>query len=153
MANPFLPDFWGYVYGFGHQPEGSIVPLAYYTLHIPIRTILDLLKIWQISLRRTLWRFVHRFGHKLGIKSKSQLTATHSAIISICDVFYVLLLKQDQQEEAVIQKRYEIYKNTATYKNATQLEHEMDGIWNSTLQRSQKPATYRRAVFQVQLQL
>ena len=28
MANPFPPDLWGYVHGFGHQPKGSIVPLV-----------------------------------------------------------------------------------------------------------------------------
>ena len=32
IANPFPPDLWDYVYGFGHQPEGSIAPLAYYNL-------------------------------------------------------------------------------------------------------------------------
>ena len=42
-TNPFPPDFWDYVHGYGHQPEGLIVSLTYY----------DLLKIWQISLRRT----------------------------------------------------------------------------------------------------
>ena len=63
------------------------------------------------------------------------------------------LLEQDHQEGAGVRERYEMYKNTTTYKNATQLEHEMDGIWNSTSQRSQKPATYRRAASQVQLQL
>ena len=31
-----------------------LLPLAYYTLHMPMGTILDLLKVWQISLRRTL---------------------------------------------------------------------------------------------------
>ena len=25
MANPFPPDFLGYVHGFGHQPKGLIV--------------------------------------------------------------------------------------------------------------------------------
>ena len=43
IANPFPPDLQGYVHGFGHQPEGLIAPLAHY----------DLLKVWQISLRRT----------------------------------------------------------------------------------------------------
>ena len=45
MANPFPPDLWGYVHGFGHQTKGLIVPLAYYTLHMPMGTILDLLKL------------------------------------------------------------------------------------------------------------
>ena len=60
------------------------------------------LKIWQISLRRTLWGFEHRFGHKLGIKSKCQQTikaqsleTTLPAIIFICDVFHMSLLEQD----------------------------------------------------------
>ena len=43
MANPFPPDLWGYVHGFGHQPEGSVAPLAHY----------NPMKVWQISLRRT----------------------------------------------------------------------------------------------------
>ena len=30
IANPFPPDLRGYVHEFGHQPEGSIVPLAHY---------------------------------------------------------------------------------------------------------------------------
>ena len=30
IANPFPPDLWGYVHGFGHQPEGLIAPLAHY---------------------------------------------------------------------------------------------------------------------------
>ena len=42
-ANPFPPDLWGYVHGFGYQTEGSIAPLAHY----------NPLKIWQISFRRT----------------------------------------------------------------------------------------------------
>ena len=28
IANPFPPDLWGYVHGFGYQTEGSIVPLV-----------------------------------------------------------------------------------------------------------------------------
>ena len=58
--------------------------------------------VWQISLCRTWWGFKHRFGHKLGIKSKSQhtikarsLKATLRAIILICDVFRMLLPVQD----------------------------------------------------------
>ena len=29
-SNPFPPDLWGYVHGFGHQAEDLIVPLAHY---------------------------------------------------------------------------------------------------------------------------
>ena len=32
IANHFLSDLWGYVHGFGHQPESSIAPLAHYNL-------------------------------------------------------------------------------------------------------------------------
>ena len=31
IANPFPPDLCGYMHGFGHQPEGLITLLAYYT--------------------------------------------------------------------------------------------------------------------------
>ena len=27
IANPFSPDLWGYVHGFGYQPEGLLVLL------------------------------------------------------------------------------------------------------------------------------
>ena len=30
MGNLFPPDFWGYVYEFSNQPEGLIIPFAYY---------------------------------------------------------------------------------------------------------------------------
>ena len=62
------------------------------------------------------------------IKSQS-LEATLPAIIFIHDV-YISLLEQDHQEEASlrdVRKRFyfAMYKNTATYKKATQLEYEM----------------------------
>ena len=49
MANPFLPDLWGYMHGFRYQParylEGfdSIACI----LHELRKTILYLLKIWN----------------------------------------------------------------------------------------------------------
>ena len=73
------------------------------TLHKPMGTILDPLKVRQISLRRTLWGFEHRFGHKLGIKSTRSLEATLPAIIFIRDVFHVSLL---EQEGAGVRERY-----------------------------------------------
>ena len=45
----------------------------------------------------------------------------------------MLLLEQDHQEGVDVRERYEMYKNTAIYKNATQLEYKIDGIWNSTV--------------------
>ena len=76
---------------------------------------------------------MHRFGHKLGIISKSQLTikaqnleATLPAIIFIRDVFHLSLQEQDHQEGAGVRERYETYKNAAIYKNETQLEFEFD---------------------------
>ena len=53
-------------------------------------------------------------------------------IIFIRDV-YISLLEQDHQKEAAVQERYKMYKNTATYKNAIQLEYKVDNIWNSTV--------------------
>ena len=92
VANRFPSDLWGYVHGFGHQPESLVAPLTYY----------DLLKLWQISFRRTLWGFEHRFGHKLGIKSKFpaydkgvKSRGYALAIILICDVFHILLLEHN----------------------------------------------------------
>ena len=41
------------------------------TLYEPKETILYLLLVGQISLRQTLQGFKHRFGHELGVKSKS----------------------------------------------------------------------------------
>ena len=50
---------------------------------------------------------MHRFGHKLGMISKSQLTikvqnleVTLLLIIFICDVFHLLLQEQDYQKGA-----------------------------------------------------
>ena len=57
------------------------------------------------------------------IKARS-LEATLPTINFIHDV-YMSLLEQDHQEGAGVRERYEMYKNTATYKNATQLEYEM----------------------------
>ena len=95
MANPFPPDFWGYVHRFGHQTKGLIAPLAYYTLHMPMGTILDLLKVWQISLRQTLLGWVH------------SLEATLPAIIFIRGV-YVLLPEQNTTRKG------RVYENAAT---------------------------------------
>ena len=66
---------------------------------------------------------MHRFDHKLGIISKSQLTikaqnleATLPAIILIRDVFYVSLTEQDTTrkrrvyENATMYEMYEMYK-------------------------------------------
>ena len=65
---------------------------------------------------------MHRFDHKLGIISKSQLTikaqnleATLPAIILIRDVFYVSLTKQDTT------KKGRVYENATIYKNATRV--------------------------------
>ena len=66
MADPFPPDFWGYVHGFGYHPEGLVALLWYY----------NVLKLWQIPLCRTLWDFIHGFSHN-------------------CDVFHILLLEHD----------------------------------------------------------
>ena len=81
---------------------------------------------------------MHRFGHKLGIKSKSQLTikaqnleATLPAIIFIRAVFHLLLREQDHQEGAGVRElykmyemyeiyeRYEMYNMYKMYENAT----------------------------------
>ena len=93
-----------------------LLPLAYYTLHMPMGTILDLLKVWQISLRRTLWGFEHRFGYKLETKSKSQhiiKTRSLEAMLPtiILFVMSVSLLEQDHQEGAGAQERYKILQD------------------------------------------
>ena len=69
---------------------------------------------------------MHRFGHKLGIISKSQLTikaqnleATLPAIIFICDLFHLWLQEQDYQEGAGVREHYKTYENAAIYKNET----------------------------------
>ena len=54
MVDLFPPDFWGYVHGFGHHPEGLVVTLTHW----------DSLKLWQIFLCRTLWGFEYKFGQK-----------------------------------------------------------------------------------------
>ena len=60
--------------------------------------------------------FEHRFGHKLGMKSKSQhiiksqnLEATLPAIILICDIFHVSVLEQ------VTTKKGRVYENVTKY--------------------------------------
>ena len=52
IANLFPPDLWGYVHRFSYWLSYGLV--------------------WQISVRRTLWDFEHRFVHELRMKSKYQ---------------------------------------------------------------------------------
>ena len=126
IANLFPPDLWGYVHEFGYQTKGLIAPLAYYALHMPMEIILDLVKVWQISFHQTLLGCVHRFGYKLGITLKSQLTmkaqsleATLPAIIFICGV-YMSLLKQN------ITRKERVYKNTTRRTQTLLLCHIQD---------------------------
>ena len=91
-GNPSPTDLWGYVHGFGHLPEDLVAPLIHWVS----------LKLWQISLGRTLWGFKHIFGHK---KPRSY-TATNI----ICDVFHVSLLEHDHYEGAGVRERYKMYK-------------------------------------------
>ena len=109
IANPFPPDLWSYAHRFGHRPECLIVPLAYY----------DPLKVWQISLRRILRGFEHRFGHKLQLKSsclhtlKAQsLKPTLSAIIFVCRV---TAGARHHQKKAGVQKPHKIYEMYEMY--------------------------------------
>ena len=102
IANPFLPNLWGYMYGFSYW------------------LIYEL--IWQISLCQTLWGFVHRFNNKLEIKSEVQYTIKAKSlevafltIILICDVFYMLLLKHIYWERACVWEHYEMYKMSEKY--------------------------------------
>ena len=65
-------------------------------------------------------------GTILDLLKAQNLEATLPAIIFIRDVFHLSLQEQDHQEGAGIRKRYETYKNTAIYKNETQLEFKFD---------------------------
>ena len=47
-----------------------------------INLMLDIGYVWQISLRRILWGFEHRFGHGLGTRLKCQ----HSWVYLIIDL-------------------------------------------------------------------
>ena len=71
-----------------------------------------------------LWGFEHRFGYKLGIKSKSQniikarsLKATLLAIILIRDVFCVSLPEQDITRKGRVYEMYEMHKMYEMYEN------------------------------------
>ena len=121
LANPFSPDLWGYVHGFSYW---SNLWVDY---------------IWQISLRRTLWGFEHRFGHKLGINLKSQhtikvrsLEATLSATILICNVFCVRLPEQD------------ITRKGRVYENPTRCT-KWEAFWNSTVFAKESEPSSRRS--------
>ena len=63
---------------------------------------------------------MHRFGHKLGIKSKSQLTIKARSLEAILPtiilfVMSVSLLEQDHQEGAGVQEPYEMYEMYEMY--------------------------------------
>ena len=66
----------------------------------------------------------------------------------ICDIFYIITTRAELLAKGGcmrtlldIQKRYKMYKNTITYKNAMELEvevgnnedYEIDSIWNNTV--------------------
>ena len=93
------------------------------TLHELMGTTLE-----QISLRRTLCGFEHRFGHKLGMKSKCQHKLRSRRLYYSCCLYVTagarplrrggctrMLLYtrtlQNIQEHCYAQKRYRMYKN------------------------------------------
>ena len=51
MANPFPPDLWGYVHGFGHQPKGSIVPLVQTIEEATLPAIIFIRDVFHLSLQ------------------------------------------------------------------------------------------------------
>ena len=70
-----------------------------------------------------LWGFVHRFGYKLGIKSKSQhiikaqsLEATLLAIILICHIFCMSLPEQHTTRKGRVYEMYKIHEMYKMYK-------------------------------------
>ena len=77
--------------------------------------------VWQISLRRTLGGFEHRFGHKLGMKSKSQHTICYASgdnnhLLHLCHCW-----------SRTTRKR-RVYKNATKYENVTKARPPMSQL-------------------------
>ena len=99
----------------------SIALFAYY----------DPLKVWQISLHRTLWGFEHRFGHKLRIKSKYHKGAMSISYVPGNNIYSWRLSVSVGAKPTGrggctkplqdVRKRYKMYEN-AVFENVTRTQ-------------------------------
>ena len=96
IANLFPPDLWGYAHGFSYWFNSWVD------------------YVWQISLRRTWWGFEHGFGHKLGIKSKSQHTIKAQSLEAMLPTIILIVTSVSLPEQDTTRKGrvYKMYENT-----------------------------------------
>ena len=141
MANLFPPDLRGYVHGFSHQPEGSIVPFAY---HNPLKKLCSRRQYYSLRLCHCRSKTPPRRGGCMTTLSKYNV----AELRDIQEYCYVHKRNAARVQDGIREpyKIYKMYKSYEMYEMYEMYEiyeeYEVKSIWNSTVFTKESKASH-----------